>query len=107
MSVVPNKPVQTDPYKTLGLSHDATPTQIKVTYRKLALQYHPDRQTPHADSGDRDENIDKEKTDKFVEIAAAYALLSGKLQGCIYSLFACAVIFCGDARVVPLRDISI
>ncbi|KAL7508926.1 hypothetical protein ACHAXN_013032 [Cyclotella atomus] len=76
MSVVPNKPVQTDPYKTLGLSHDATPTQIKVTYRKLALQYHPDRQTSHADSGDRDENIDKEKTDKFVEIAAAYALLS-------------------------------
>lgn len=75
MSVVPNKPVQTDPYKTLGLSHDATPSQIKVTYRKLALQYHPDRQSPSTIDRDETSNTN-EQTDKFVEIAAAYALLS-------------------------------
>lgn len=71
MSVVPNKPIQRDPYLTLGLSHDATASQIKATYRKLALQYHPDRQTSL--KSDDDERI---KSDKFVEIAAAYAVLS-------------------------------
>ena len=71
MSVVPNKPIQRDPYLTLGLSHDATSSQIKATYRKLALQYHPDRQ--NSQKPGEDEHI---KTDKFVEIAAAYAVLS-------------------------------
>jgi curved DNA-binding protein CbpA len=69
MSIVPNKPTPTDPYQTLGLSHDATPSQIKSNYRKLALQYHPDRQSPSTDNQD-------EITSKFVEIAAAYAILS-------------------------------
>lgn len=72
MSVVPNKPNTRDPYATLGLDHDATPSQIKLKYRKLALHYHPDRQTQSQQSSDDQQ----EKTNKFVEIAAAYAVLS-------------------------------
>lgn len=30
-------------YDILGIRHDATPEQIKIVYKKLALIYHPDQ----------------------------------------------------------------
>jgi DnaJ-class molecular chaperone len=32
-----------DPYNTLGLNKDATEDDVKKTYKKLALKYHPDK----------------------------------------------------------------
>ncbi len=53
-----------DYYEVLGVAKDATKDQIKDAYRKLALQYHPDRnKTPEAE-------------EKFKEISEAYAVLS-------------------------------
>jgi DnaJ family protein C protein 7 len=53
-----------DYYKILGVGKDATDTEIKKAYRKLAIQYHPDK------------NRDGEAGDeKFKEIGEAYETL--------------------------------
>ncbi|NPA30628.1 MAG: J domain-containing protein [Chloroflexi bacterium] len=54
-----------DYYKVLGLEPDATTDEIKRAYRKLALQYHPDRNPDN-----------KEAEEKFKEINEAYQVLS-------------------------------
>lgn len=53
-----------DYYDTLGIDRSASPEQIKQAYRQLALKWHPDR------------NPASEATDRFREIAEAYAVLS-------------------------------
>ncbi|MCA9768185.1 MAG: DnaJ domain-containing protein, partial [Gemmatimonadetes bacterium] len=40
-----------DYYQTLGVFRDATEADIKKAYRKLAMEYHPDRNTsPEAEA---------------------------------------------------------
>lgn len=53
-----------DYYEVLGVTRNATETEIKKAYRKLALQYHPDR------------NKTKEAEGKFKEVTKAYEVLS-------------------------------
>ncbi len=54
-----------DYYKVLGVEKNASTEEIKKVYRKLALQYHPDRNPG-----------DKEAEAKFKKISEAYAVLS-------------------------------
>ncbi|MDD3646494.1 MAG: DnaJ C-terminal domain-containing protein [Candidatus Gracilibacteria bacterium] len=54
-----------DLYSVLGLEKGASKEEIKKAYRKLAMQYHPDRT-----------NGDKDMEAKFKEVNAAYAVLS-------------------------------
>ncbi|MDH5484487.1 MAG: molecular chaperone DnaJ [Gammaproteobacteria bacterium] len=55
---------QRDYYEVLGVARDADQKTIKNTFRKLAMQYHPDRnKSPEAEA-------------RFKEIAEAYAILS-------------------------------
>jgi curved DNA-binding protein len=54
-----------DYYKILGLSRDASADEIKGVFRKLALQYHPDRNPG-----------DKQAEERFKEINEAYQVLS-------------------------------
>jgi molecular chaperone DnaJ len=53
-----------DFYEVLGVSRDANKDQIKDSYRKLAMQFHPDR------------NKSPEAEEKFKQISEAYAVLS-------------------------------
>lgn len=54
----------TDPYSLLGVSRTATDAEIKSAYRKLALQWHPDKNPGNA-----------EAEAKFKDINAAYELI--------------------------------
>jgi curved DNA-binding protein len=54
-----------DYYKTLGVDRKASEDEIKRAYRKLALQFHPDRNPG-----------DKKSEEKFKDINEAYQVLS-------------------------------
>ena len=53
-----------DLYSVLGVDKKASPDEIKKAYRKLARQYHPDRN-----------NGDSKSEERFKEISAAYDVL--------------------------------
>src|ERR1700690_297200 len=64
-----------DFYQVLGLTKSASADEIKKAYRKLALQYHPDR------------NKGKEAEDKFKEVTKAYEVLSDAQKRQSYDQF--------------------
>lgn len=59
-----------DYYEVLGVGKQATADELKKAYRKLAIQYHPDRQQG------KSEQEKKEAEEKFKEAAEAYDVLS-------------------------------
>lgn len=65
-----------DYYEILGVSKTSTPEEIKKAYRKVALQYHPDRNPD-----------DKEAEEKFKEAAEAYEVLSDADKRARYDRF--------------------
>ena len=64
-----------DYYKILGVSKTASQDEIKRAYRKLAHEYHPDKNSSHADGA------------KFKEINEAYQVLSNLQKRSQYDQF--------------------
>ncbi len=56
-----------DYYEMLGVKEDASESEIKKAYRKLAVKYHPDKNPG-----------DKKSEEKFKEISEAYYTLGNK-----------------------------
>ena len=65
-----------DYYEVLGVSKSASADEIKKAYRKIALQFHPDRNPG-----------DKEAEEKFKEAAEAYDVLSSPDKKAQYDRF--------------------
>jgi molecular chaperone DnaJ len=67
---------KSDYYEILGVPKDASKDDLKKAYRKLAMQYHPDRNPD-----------DKESEEKFKEAAEAYEILNDDNKRARYDRF--------------------
>jgi molecular chaperone DnaJ len=65
-----------DYYEILEVGRDSDPEEIKKAYRKLAIQFHPDRNPDN-----------KEAEDKFKELSEAYSILSDQEKKRLYDQF--------------------
>ncbi|MBI5059788.1 molecular chaperone DnaJ [candidate division KSB1 bacterium] len=65
-----------DYYEILGVPRSASEEEIKKAYRKLAMQYHPDRN-----------KADKTAEEKFKEVGEAYSVLSDAEKRARYDRF--------------------
>ena len=64
-------------YEALNLTKEASEDEIKKSYRKLAVKYHPDKNPDNKE----------EASAKFKEISEAYSVLSDKEKRNIYDKF--------------------
>lgn len=68
--------MEIDYYELLGVARDANQNEIKKAYRRLAMEYHPDKNPG-----------DKAAEEKFKEIGEAYAVLSDPQKRAQYDRF--------------------
>ena len=78
-------------YDTLGVAKNASQDEIKKAYRKLARQYHPDRNAG-----------DEASEERFKEVQQAYDVLSDAEEGSVIDVVQKGYAI-GDRVVRPAR----
>src|SRR4051812_18889551 len=73
-----------DYYEVLGITRSASAEEIKKAYRKLAVQFHPDKNPG-----------DKKAEEKFKELSEAYEVLSDSQKRQLYDQFGHAAVGAG------------
>lgn len=73
--------VQRDYYEVLGVGKNASDDEIKKAFRKLAMQYHPDRNLGKTDQEKR------KAEESFKEAQGAFNVLSDKRKRAIYDQY--------------------
>ena len=87
-----------DYYDILGLSKSASDSEIKSSYRKLAMKYHPDRNPG-----------DKKAEEKFKEISESYEILKDPQKKAAYDQYGHAAFSqgAGGSQVEDFRDLEL
>ncbi len=67
--------IKRDYYEVLGISHAASGEDVKKAFRKLALEYHPDR------------NKNSDAEERFKEVSEAYQVLSNTEKRSVYDRY--------------------
>ena len=80
-----------DYYDILGLSKSASDNEIKSSYRKSAMKYHPDRNPG-----------DKKAEEKFKEISEAYEVLKDPQKKAAYDQYGHCLLYTSPSP----RDLS-
>ncbi|OMJ82468.1 hypothetical protein SteCoe_16815 [Stentor coeruleus] len=84
-----------DLYKVLGVARDASNEEIRSSFKKLALKWHPDKNL----------NNKVEAEEKFKEISEAYKILSDKNTRTQYDQFGFASVSGGMGGFTNINDI--
>ncbi|HEY1263069.1 MAG TPA: molecular chaperone DnaJ [Terriglobales bacterium] len=87
---IPTSNQKRDYYEVLGVARDASDQEIKSAYRKLALQFHPDRNPNNPDA-----------EEKFKECSEAYAVLADSEKRAAYDRFGHAGVSSAGAGFDP------
>ena len=82
-----------DFYDILNVSKNASDSEIKSAYRKLAMKYHPDRNPD-----------DKSAEKKFREVTEAYDILKDNQKRATYDQFGHSAFTNSNVNVFFLRD---
>jgi molecular chaperone DnaJ len=82
-----------DYYEVLGVSRDCSESELKTAYRKLAMQFHPDRNPGNAKA-----------EEKFKEASEAYGVLSDADKRAAYDRFGHASTSAGFGGNGPFAD---